>query len=334
MPLTAEHGLLALATARSKNEKIGNCATTYAAQASCPSSCAFFNGGGCYAENGRIYTGVTKPLNGAAAIAAATPVDVALEEAAAIDALAEVAYEISGIRHGRPMRLHTVGDCRTDEAARIVAAAAERYMERGGGPVWTYTHAWRLVDRESWGRVSVLASCETAEQVELARARGYATSIVVDEFADRKLYAIADPPFSPAVVEAAHGDASPPPGGAATPQMRVLPCPAQTRANVTCSSCRLCMNDQGLRDRGYSIGFEIHGTASVVRAARKALAAPSDPERRKTSRDVALAYLEEHGDWPRPVELQRLADISSASAKEMLARLRAEQAQTPRRAAA
>jgi hypothetical protein len=83
---------------------------------------------------------------------------------------------------GRPLRLHTVGDCRTDEAARIVAAAAERYMDAGGGPVWTYTHAWRLVDRASWGRVSVLASCETPEQVELARARGYATAIVVDEF--------------------------------------------------------------------------------------------------------------------------------------------------------
>jgi hypothetical protein len=83
------------------------------------------------------------------------------------------------------MRLHTVGDCRTDEAAKIVAAAAERYMDAGGGPVWTYTHAWRLVDRASWGRVSVLASCETPEQVELARARGYATAIVVDEFDDR-----------------------------------------------------------------------------------------------------------------------------------------------------
>jgi hypothetical protein len=293
MPLTVEHGLLALATAHSKNEKIGDCATTYAAQTSCPTSCAFFNGGGCYAENGRLYTGVTKPLNGAAALAGASPVDVAREEAAAIDGL-----DLQDLQ-GRPMRLHTVGDCRTDQAARIVAAASERYMKRGGGPVWTYTHAWRLVDRASWGRVSVLASCETAEQVELARARGYAPSIVVDEFA--------------ACTRHVHSG------------VEILPCPAQTKPGVTCSSCRLCMNDDGLRGRGYAIAFEIHGTAYSVRQARRALAAPSDPERRQGSREVALAYLEEHGEFPRPVDLQRLAGVTSASAIEMLARLRAEQ---------
>lgn len=302
MPLTVEHGLLALAVARSSNEKIGDCATTYAAQASCPSSCAFFNGGGCYAENGRLYTGVTRPLNGAAELAGAGPREVAVEEAAAIDGL------FSEVIRNRPLRLHTVGDCRTDEAARIVAAAAERYMERGGGPVWTYTHAWQLVDRESWGRVSVLASCETAEQIELARARGYAPSIVVDKFAADARYV--------------HNSTE------------ILPCPAQTRAGVTCSSCRLCMNDTGLLGRGYSIGFEIHGTALSVRQAGRALAAPSDPDRRQTSRDVAIAYRDEHDEWPRPAELARLAGVHATSAGEMLERLCAERQTTPRRAAA
>jgi hypothetical protein len=292
MPLTAEHGLLALAVARSNNEKIGDCATTYAAQASCPASCAFFNGGGCYAENGRIYSGITKPLNGAAELAAAGPREVALEEAAAIDALEMIS--------NRPMRLHTVGDCRTDEAARIVSSAAERYMDRGGGPVWTYTHAWRIVDRDSWGRVSVLASCETAEQIELARMRGYAPSIVVSEFGQRTKYVHRD--------------------------IEILPCPAQTSADVTCSSCRLCMDDTGLRGRGYAIAFEVHGTASSVRQASRALASPSDPDRRQTSRDVALAYHAEHGYWPFPATLARLAGVRPTSAREMLGRLRSESA--------
>jgi len=290
--LSTEQGILAIAVAKSNNAKIGDCATTYAAQASCPSSCVFFNGGGCYAENGRLYTGVTKPLNEAAEYSHADPHTVALEEAAAIDALYGSTIE------GRPMRLHTVGDCRTDEAARIVAAAAERYMDRGGGTVWTYTHAWRLVDRESWGRVSVLASCETAEQVELARARGYATSLVVDGFRDASRYS--------------HSGAD------------IVPCPAQTRDDVTCSSCRLCMNDTGLRARGYSIGFEIHGTASTVHQARRALARPSDPSRRLTSRDIALEYLERQGYWPFPAELARLSGITPSSARDMLERLRAE----------
>lgn len=307
MPLTVEHGLLAIAVARSSNEKIGDCATTYAAQASCPSSCAFFDGGGCYAENGQIYSGITKPLNDVAALANAAPVDVAREEAAAINALGvEDIRQISG----RPLRLHTVGDCRTDEAASIVAAAAERYMERGGGPVWTYTHAWRLVDRASWGRVSVLASCETPEQVELARARGYAPSIVVEAFEQRRRHRTMS----------GH-----------SPGVDVLPCPAQTTPDVTCSSCRLCMNDEALRGRGYTIAFEIHGTGFTVKKAAESLRRPSDPTRRLTSRDHALAFLDEHGRLPRPTELQRLAGVSPASAKEMLARLRAEP--TTRRAA-
>jgi hypothetical protein len=49
------------------------------------------------------------------------------------------------------------------------------------------------------------------------------------------------------------------------------------------------------------------------------------------SRDVALAYLAEHGRLPGPAELARLADVNPSSAKQMLARLRAEQ--TTRRAA-
>lgn len=288
MPLTVEHGLLATAIAKSTNKKIGDAAATYAAQTSCPRSCAFFNGGGCYAENGTLYSGITKPLNGAAELAHATRVDVAEAEADAIDQL--------DVAPGRPMRLHTVGDCATDETALIVSAAAERYMARGGGPVWTYTHAWAIVDRQSWGRVSVLASCETPEQVELARARGYATSIVVAEFEQRTKYV--------------HSGAE------------IVPCPAQTHDDVACSSCRLCMDDVALRGRGYSIGFAVHGTAFTIKQAEKSLRAPGDDDRRLTSRDHALTFLDEHGRLPRAAELARICDINPASAKEMVNKLR------------
>src|SRR5919199_1296654 len=59
-------GTLALASNNSSNKKIGNAATTYAAQTSCPTSCPFFDGGGCYAENGALGKFVTAPLNRAA----------------------------------------------------------------------------------------------------------------------------------------------------------------------------------------------------------------------------------------------------------------------------
>lgn len=243
-------GTLAIAKEQSSNAKLGDCATTYAAQQSCPSACVFANGGGCYAETGRVGKFVTAPLNASAELAPSppTPQAVAIQEAEAIDALSADS--------GRPLRLHTVGDCSTDEAARIVAAAAARFEERGGGRVWTYTHAWRDVERQSWGTVSVLASCETAADVVLAASRGYATALVVEEFESDKRHRTLS-------------------------EVSALPCPAQTR-DRSCSTCRLCFNDTRLRDAGISIAFELHGIPYAVRQARLALRRPSDPRRRDT----------------------------------------------------
>jgi hypothetical protein len=250
---------LVIATSKSQNGKLGNAATTYAAQASCPTSCPFMNGGGCYAEDGNVGFATIR-LNKAAAAAFSGPLEVAEAEAAKIDTLNAAA--------GRPLRLHTVGDCSTDEAALLVSAASERYTARGGGPVWTYTHAWRDVRRESWGKVSVFASCETAEDVRQAKARGYQTSIVVEKFTNNKRH----------VLDARAGDAA---------GVDVLPCPQQTAAGVTCSSCKRCFDDQNIATLGgYSIAFEVHGSPATVRHATKALLTPDDPQRRFGTRQL------------------------------------------------
>lgn len=290
-----EKGTLAIAKNKSANSKLGDAATTYAAQTSCPTSCVFFDGGGCYAESGAIGKFVTAPLNTAARAIEHTDLDVALAECEAIDRLDPV--------RGRPLRLHTVGDCRTDAAARIVAGAARRYRVRGGGPVWTYTHAWRDVKRESWGDVSVLASCETPMDVLLAEMRGYATALVVDEFEGDKAYWVWDPPDHPSV------------------PVKLIPCPSQTR-DVHCSDCGLCFDDSRLRTEGLSIGFAVHGSALAVKKAKAALSDPDDPERKMTSRDHALRFREEHGRWPLARELARRAGVTYGSAYEMLAVLR------------
>jgi hypothetical protein len=227
---------LAKAVTTSFNKKLGGASTTHAAQASCPSSCMFKDGGGCYAERGPLGWFVLLPLNEAADVAEATELDVAIAEAKAIDEMAVVV--------GRPMRLHTVGDCSSDEGARLVSAACGRYMDKGGGKVWTYTHAWRTVERSSWGRVSVLASCETDADVVAARRRGYVSALVVDEFEGKRRYR--------------HG------------LTEILPCPSQT-SHVTCSDCQLCFDDAALRERGYSIGFEIHGDHTTKKRARLSL---------------------------------------------------------------
>lgn len=284
-------GTLARATASSKNAKIGDAATTLVEQRSCPTDCPFFNGGGCYAESGRLGSFVTRPLNQAAAARNATPEDIARAEAAAIDDLKVVA--------GRPLRLHTVGDCKTDEAARIVAAAAARYVKRGGGPAWTYTHAWRMVERASWGDVHVLASCETAVDVGAARARGYATALVVETFPSERRFQ-------------SDGET-------------VVPCPAQTRKGVTCASCRACMDSERLRRKAISIGFEAHGDANGVRLARLALRDPDNPRRKLSSRilipQITAEFIETTGKPPTNRQLAEAIGISTSSVAEMRRRL-------------
>lgn len=228
-------GPLAKAVSTSANRKLGPVATTHATQESCPVSCPFL-GQGCYAERGPMGAFITKRLNEAAV--GHDEFEVALAESDAIDAMPTVV--------GRPLRLHTVGDCSSDLSARIVTAAAERYTSRGGGQSWTYTHAWRDVQRESWHGVSVLASCETPEDVEAAHERGYATALVVNEFRERKRYR--------------HNGVD------------LLPCPEETGAATSCAECRLCLNDGRLRSERLTIGFAVHGDSVTQRRARKALA--------------------------------------------------------------
>lgn len=213
-----------VAVERSRNTKVGDCSATYVSQASCPADCALRNAG-CYAEYGHVGL-VTNRVNAEEQINALV---LAKREAKAIRAL-------SG---ERPLRLHVVGDCRTDAAARTVAAACGEYTTRYGSPVWGYTHAWRDVPADAWGPVSVLASCERPEQIQAARDRGYATAIVVDRHVSDKRYTV-------------DGE-------------RVIPCPQQTRG-VSCAECRLCWDAGRLKRDRVSIAFEAHGVqASKVR---------------------------------------------------------------------
>jgi hypothetical protein len=196
---------------------------TYASQASCPRSCPWL-GKGCYAESGLVGW-QTRRLNRSALRGAQR---IARAEAQAIDALTG----------DRLLRLHVVGDAKTEAAARELRAAARRYSARGNAPrrgkkVWTYTHAWRTVPRASWGdAVSVLASVETAREAREAIAKGYAAAVVVAAFERESAYPIDG--------------------------TTVISCPNQTRG-VTCRDCGLCRDDERLRSAGLVIAFQAHG---------------------------------------------------------------------------
>lgn len=220
----------------SRNSKLsndGSVAATYVSQASCPKTCPFLDEG-CYAEIDN--TGIhTKKLNKSKVL---DPLTLALNEAHAIAKGSfwhGMASRLAGTNHA--LRLHVVGDSRTVGAVKILVQGLEHWLQFIG-PVWTYTHAWRKVKRSHWGRVSVLASCESAYSAKLAMQRGYAAACIVPKHPeDGKAY----------TVPTDLGD------------VKFIPCPNQTRG-VTCKECKLCMNDQFLKLTRSVIAFEAHGS--------------------------------------------------------------------------
>lgn len=210
----------------SKNVKIGDVSATYASiEGSCPTDCAHRDSG-CYAQLGNV---------GIHSIRLNKANDKRTRQDAREVARAEAREIKAAIAKGddtRPLRVHVAGDCRTPAAAREIAGAVEGWRP----PVWSYTHAWKRVAREDWGKVSVLASVDRAEDMDLAFSRGYAPAIVTETHpADGKAYTRED-------------------------GIKVIPCPNQTR-DVTCVQCGLCMNAGKLHAMRAAIAFSGHGVA-------------------------------------------------------------------------
>lgn len=208
---------------RSNNSKVGDVSATYAPIApTCDPSCPLMNNG-CYAQSGNVGFLVRRLERDNANLNGDT---LAVLEG---DEIADMA------RHAEPwraLRIHVSGDAATPFRAEQMARGAAAWK----GPVWSYTHAWRKVRREHWGRVSVLASCESIEGVLDARRQGYAAALVVASHpADGRAYR------SPSGV-------------------KVIPCPSQTR-DVKCSYCRLCWDDSLLFSQTACISFAVHGSS-------------------------------------------------------------------------
>ncbi len=212
----------------SDNRKTGPCSITYVTQLTCPDSCVLKDGG-CYAEGGPIGI-ITMRLNEGAVALGWSLDQIAANEAVLIDRLPA----------NNDLRIHGVGDCRTDVTAALVASACHRYMSRNPDVrAWSYTHAWMTVKRESWGMVSILASCETWEQVDEATSRGYACAIVVEDW--------ETPDGRAWHLESEDGS-----------YYTVIPCPYQTK-EIQCVKCRLCMDDEKLRESRRVIAFKAQG---------------------------------------------------------------------------
>jgi hypothetical protein len=226
---------------RIRNEPIGPfVVSTYVSiAATCPSACPFRDGG-CYAVAGASHLTMRRMDRSARGW---TPLSVTLAEASELDHLWKGGIPQDGAKGGRDLRLHVGGEVSCRAGARALGDMARRWLARGGGRVWTFTHRWREIPRDVWGPISVLASVESSTDVLEAHARGYAAAIVVDYFPTRKAFVVH-------------------------PGVRAIPCPAEAgeEGRVTCSSCRLCLDADKLRERGITIAFAAHG--SEAEAAR------------------------------------------------------------------
>lgn len=209
--------------------------------ATCSAACPF-KGSGCFAEAG--FTRFTaRKLDEAAR--GLTVEQVIAEEVRLIDGAFDAGrVPQDGARGGRDLRLHVGGDVGSALGTQLLAGAAVRWRDRGGGAVWSFTHTWREMPRETWGSISVLASVEQPEDIQNARVAGYAAAIVVDEFPSDKAFFL--------------------PGS----NTRIVPCPAETRGK-TCVECRLCLDADKLASRNVAIAFEAHGP--MARRVREAL---------------------------------------------------------------
>ena len=201
----------------SDNRKTGLVSATYAPIQSCPDVCPFKDGG-CYGQQsfcGKYFREVSKA---AEKLKITQPRQIAREEGKAIKTL-------SG-KH--PLRLHTAGDCRSEAAVKEIVKATKDYPNR----VWTYTHAWRNIDSDTWEHISTLASCENITQAKEAYSLGYAPSMVCKEHFE-------------GVIE--------------KDGLYFMVCPFETKG-MQCVKCKMCMNADRLYRAGIIICFPAHGS--------------------------------------------------------------------------
>ncbi len=223
-------------------------------KATCPDFCEFKENG-CFANAGAAHltmNGLNRAALGMSAL------EVTLAEAAAIDALCSRGVPADGHKgQGRALRLHVGGEVSCSKGARALAESRDRWVSRGGGPMWTFTHRWRQIPREAWGGISVMASCRTLDDITHAVRRGYAPSTVVASFpSGQRPFGIAG--------------------------RKGIPCLNESGAGLTCAECQMCLHDTAVLARGQVIVLEAHGRDEEDAAAAVAPRPPPLVQIRRT----------------------------------------------------
>lgn len=214
----------------SANAKTGAIPVSTSSAATCPASCPFM-GKGCYAASGPLaihWRAVTAGDRG--------------------NSWRQFIAAIAALPARQLWRHNQAGDLvnpATATGRRMLAQLTEANRGRRG---YTYTHHKRTpaaiaaLKAATAQGFTVNASCHSETEADAAIAQGLRAVFVVPASEPRRFWSTA--------------------GG-----NRVVVCPAQYRAGVTCDSCRLCQ----ARPEHIAVAFLAHGTGR--RAAELAIAA-------------------------------------------------------------
>jgi hypothetical protein len=229
-------------TARSANAKTGPIVVTTSTAKTCPPACPFSRT--CYAKGGPLalhWRAVTTGERGAPWRRFLADLRVALDQAP----------------RGQVWRHNQAGDL-PGAGDRIDAAALEGLVAvnaAAGARGFTYTHKPLIPADAPAGAAGAALARANLDAVVAANAAGLTINASANNLAHVDALADALAGRAPVVVVVA-ADA---PETIATPAGRkVVVCPAQTRAGVTCATCRLCSR----ADRKVVVGFRAHGTGA------------------------------------------------------------------------
>jgi hypothetical protein len=211
---------------KTKDRKTGPMHVTWNSQVTCPSYCPFKPyidpagqpvNGPCYANQGHAAF-TTRKVN------ASSVTDALAITKACMKEVRRVIFPRTK-RERLNMRMDIVGDTPSDACAKVKGQTMKDYealtlSEGNPKKAYVYFHSWPDVSLESWKGASVLASCETTEQVRQAKAKGYACALVVDKLQSDKVYSIDG--------------------------VKGFPCVYATRG-ITCDDCGMCLESERLK---------------------------------------------------------------------------------------
>jgi hypothetical protein len=211
-------------TAKSSNRKTGPIATTMSSSDTCPTTCPFNNGKGCYAASGPTAIHWGKLDRG----------ETGSDWLGLQDQLAA-----AKLKPGTLLRHNVAGDLPHNDG--LINSETLRYLTTiflsAGVVPYTYTHHAQTeinlgaVKSATAAGFTINLSCDTEAQAAKRHSEGFSAVVVVPKDDQRKSWQVDG--------------------------VRFQTCPAQLADHVTCQTCKLCTVE-----RSCVVAFRAHGNKS------------------------------------------------------------------------